>query len=101
MVLCECGKEAVIVTFWTNRNPGRRFYACPDQGSDCRFIGWVDTRCQRCVDIIPGLLRGKNHAEEQKNKLEVRVKESEEEVMKLKKWLIISWICFICYIVYF
>ncbi|KAL8256336.1 hypothetical protein R6Q59_031403, partial [Mikania micrantha] len=65
MTLCECHKEAVIFTSWTSRNPDRRFYACPDQGSRCRFIGWFDDKqCQRCKDIISGLLRAKNNLEE-------------------------------------
>ncbi|MFS8018692.1 putative transcription factor GRF family [Helianthus anomalus] len=92
MVLCDCGKEALILTSWTDRNPGRRFYGCPDQGSTCRFIGWVDqSNCHSCVKIIPGLLRNRNMLEE-------KVKELKSETMKLKKILFLSWVCFILYL---
>ncbi|KAL8188599.1 hypothetical protein R6Q57_029887 [Mikania cordata] len=84
MVLCECPKEVVILTSWTSRNPGRRFYTCPGQGSRRRFIGWFgDKQCQRCKDIIPGLLRAKNNLEE-------KLKESQARASKLKKMLILS-----------
>ncbi|KAL8197747.1 hypothetical protein R6Q57_024281 [Mikania cordata] len=64
MVFCGCGKEAVIRTSWTSRNPGRRFYSCPDQGSNCSFITWVDPEmCPRSILIISGLLKSKNEAE--------------------------------------
>ncbi|KAI3799773.1 hypothetical protein L1987_35076 [Smallanthus sonchifolius] len=102
MVFCECGKEAIILTSWTSRNPGRRFYACPDRGSKCRFIRWFDhKKCQRCIDIIPDLLRAKNNLEETKNNLEVKVKAEEDKVAKLKKILIYSWICFMIYVIFF
>ncbi|PWA94879.1 zinc finger, GRF-type [Artemisia annua] len=60
MVVCTCGKHAVVKTSWTNRNPGRRFFGCPTiiSGSNCPFLGWLDPpMCPRSVDIIPGLLR--------------------------------------------
>ncbi|GJV82968.1 hypothetical protein Tco_1522866 [Tanacetum coccineum] len=42
----------------------RRFYACPIQGSQCRWIDWVDLpMCPLSVQIIPGLLRARNRHE--------------------------------------
>ncbi|KAL8262952.1 hypothetical protein R6Q59_024301 [Mikania micrantha] len=93
MVFCECGKEAIILTSWTNRNPGRRFYGCPDQGSKCRFIGWFDqNQCQRCMDIIPGLLRAKNHFAVENKNLQEQLKALKSETSKMRKMLIFSWI---------
>ncbi|KAL8241824.1 hypothetical protein R6Q59_012126 [Mikania micrantha] len=43
MVFCECGKEAIILTSWTNRNPSRRFYGCPNQAQN--------------VDSLDGLIK--------------------------------------------
>ncbi|KAJ0534890.1 putative transcription factor GRF family [Helianthus annuus] len=89
MVLCNCGQDAIIVTSWTDLNPGRRFCSCPtmvmytitDFNSLglkkfdpfvflCRiptvedFIGWVDPpMCSRAVAIILGLLRHRNQVD--------------------------------------
>ncbi|KAL8249282.1 hypothetical protein R6Q59_006150 [Mikania micrantha] len=93
MDFCECGKEAIILTSWTNRNPGRRFYGCPDQGSKCRFIGWFDqNQCQRCMDIIPGLLRAKNQFAVENKNLQEQLKALKSEASKMRKMLIFSWI---------
>ncbi|KAL8243383.1 hypothetical protein R6Q59_009641 [Mikania micrantha] len=85
MVFCGCGKEAVIRTSWTSRNPGRRFYSCPDQRSNCSFITWVDPEmCPRSIMIIPGLLKSKNEAER-------KCRVATEECKSLRKYLLISW----------
>ncbi|KAJ9566970.1 hypothetical protein OSB04_002936 [Centaurea solstitialis] len=64
MEWCKCGAPTMVRTSWTNTNPGRRFYCCSinvSRGIDCPFLGWVDpTPCNRCMVIIPGLLRSKN-----------------------------------------
>ncbi|KAM0042907.1 putative transcription factor GRF family [Helianthus debilis subsp. tardiflorus] len=116
MVFCHCGRDAIIQTSWTSKNPGRRFYACPVQGSNCPFIGWFDQqRCQRCIDIIPGLLRAKNNLESEKMQLQQQNMNLEEENLKLqqknmkveaksrklKKYLVFSWICFVMYVLAF
>ncbi|PWA76480.1 zinc finger, GRF-type [Artemisia annua] len=65
MVVCTCGRKAVVKTSWTYTNPGRRFYGCPSMGSDCPFLGWFyPPMCPRSVEIIPGLLRRINVLEE-------------------------------------
>ncbi|PWA44743.1 zinc finger, GRF-type [Artemisia annua] len=68
MMLCRCGNVAIIKTSWTDRNPGRRFFWCPNVmiwGSDCGTFGWIDPpMCQRAIEIIPGLLRARNALEE-------------------------------------
>ena len=70
MVVCFCGKLALVKTSWTPLNPGRRFYACPTKDSVCGFIGWVDPpMCARSKTIIPGLLRNINTLEERCNGL--------------------------------
>ncbi|KAL8211378.1 hypothetical protein R6Q57_005815 [Mikania cordata] len=99
MIFCECGKEAVIMTSWTNKNPSCRFHGYPDHGSQCLFIGWFDQKsCQRCMDIIAGLLRAKNSLEGEKTNLQVQLKSKNVEARKLKKNLILSWIDFVLYI---
>ncbi|CAI9296044.1 unnamed protein product [Lactuca saligna] len=58
MVMCFCRKWAIVRTSWTDNNPGRRFWGCPDPNSSCGFIGWYDEpMCARSKVIIPGLLR--------------------------------------------
>ncbi|MFS7988500.1 hypothetical protein Hanom_Chr11g01035571 [Helianthus anomalus] len=54
MVLCDCGKQAIILTSWTDKNPG----------INMPFHRWVDrTNCNACVNIIPKLLRNRNMLE--------------------------------------
>ncbi|PWA88400.1 zinc finger, GRF-type [Artemisia annua] len=72
VVICDCGKQAIIKTSLTNKNPGRRFYYCPA----CGFIGWADPpMCCQAVDVIPGLLRARNDLEE----------DLEEQLMLMRK----------------
>ncbi|KAL8246526.1 hypothetical protein R6Q59_007742 [Mikania micrantha] len=88
MAFCACGKQAIVRTSWTSKNPGRRFFSCPEQGCKAGFIGWYNpTICDRSVDIIPGLLKSKND-------LRVKVEESVAESRILKKKLLFSWIGF-------
>lgn len=118
MVFCNCGKVPILRTSWTNQNPGRRFFACPEQvgifhfgfwfwcfvlkliytdtlqGSSCRFFCWYDpVMCDRAKDVIPGLLRAKNS-------LEVRLKASQEKTWRLKMMLIASWVGFVAFVMY-
>ncbi|PWA48507.1 zinc finger, GRF-type [Artemisia annua] len=86
MVFCHCGKRAVVRTSWTPTNPGRRFYACPDRNSDCRFIDFMDPpMCQRSVQIIPGLLRNINN-------LQANLSQVQDDHARVKKYLIRTWI---------
>jgi hypothetical protein len=120
MVYCWCGKEAMMRTSWTSRNPGRRFYCCPstvcpltnycysycrcsiiihcaflNQGSRCNFFGWYDPEmCKRSMEIIPGLLRSKNEVESLRDLLEAKLRASEEDARLKKKYLVFSWIFF-------
>ncbi|PWA38768.1 zinc finger, GRF-type [Artemisia annua] len=86
MVQCACGRRAVIRTSWTNINPGRRFYSCPQKDSNCPFIDWVDPpMCPRSVLIIPGLLRGRNT-------LEANLRQAEQDRARLRSYLYLTWI---------
>ncbi|KAL8228269.1 hypothetical protein R6Q57_015853 [Mikania cordata] len=89
MIFCGCGKESVVRTSWTSRNPGRRFYSCLDRGSNCSFITWVDPEmCPRSILIIPGLLKSKNEAER-------KCRAVTDERNSLRKYLFISWVFFL------
>ncbi|KAL4560872.1 hypothetical protein LXL04_033028 [Taraxacum kok-saghyz] len=89
MVLCFCGRVAIVRTAWTSTNPGRRFHACPKQGSRCGFLGWIDPpMCARSVDIIPGLLRNIN-------KHEIANSNLMEETTKWMKYFLASWVMFL------
>ncbi|GJX00017.1 hypothetical protein Tco_0183930 [Tanacetum coccineum] len=91
---CACGLEAVIMTSWTNRNPGRRFYGFSTLSLTCvNFLRWYDPpMCQRSVQIIPGLLRSRTELEE-------IVAMAKEKRRKLLKFLIIGWL-FVGFYVY-
>nr|KAJ0196149.1 hypothetical protein LSAT_V11C700369550 [Lactuca sativa] len=87
MVLCFYGKMAIVRTAWTDKNPGRRFWGSPTEGSKCRFIGWFDGPiCERSKAIISGLLRSINKLKSQNT--------------RLKCYLLCSWVLFVFVLVY-
>ncbi|CAA0814070.1 Unknown protein [Striga hermonthica] len=55
---CKCGKKTVMITYWTDNNPGRR-YAAYKGGhiwNGCKYYVWIDPpMCTRARQIIPGL----------------------------------------------
>ncbi|GJT78830.1 zinc finger, GRF-type containing protein [Tanacetum coccineum] len=89
MALCFCGLPAVTRTSWIDANPGRRFLGCPQiEGQRCIYFGLLDPpMCQRALMIIPGLLRASN-------RLEADMMVLVQANMKLKKYLILSWVPF-------
>ncbi|PWA72031.1 zinc finger, GRF-type [Artemisia annua] len=91
VLICDCGKQATIKTSWTNRNPGRRFYCCPS----CGFIGWTDPpMCCRAVAVIPGLLRARNELEEELEEQLRLMRDKDQQLKKLNKFLTFSWVFF-------
>ncbi|XP_020420330.1 uncharacterized protein At4g04775-like [Prunus persica] len=93
---CKCGSEIKRRTSWTDLNPQRRFEACCNNRNNKRrlhFFAWVEK------EILPGLLRrlrgiedelratAENFIlmEEEKNKLEQKLREEEEEIKILKE----------------
>ncbi|KAK9066297.1 hypothetical protein SSX86_013618 [Deinandra increscens subsp. villosa] len=85
MVFCYCGKEALIQTSRTSRNPGRRFYGCPDQAAGCGFFVWIEhVKCSRCYDVIPAIMS-------EKHKLQMELKVAEMKAEYLKRYLIMTW----------
>nr|KAJ0216477.1 hypothetical protein LSAT_V11C300119530 [Lactuca sativa] len=103
MVMCVCRKWAIVRTSWTDNNPGRRFWGCPDPNSSCGFIGWYDEpMCARSKVIIPGLLRTINKLrkamddiKEQASKHEKAMEKIKEQATMLKYYLVYSWIFFV------
>ncbi|KAL8248771.1 hypothetical protein R6Q59_005639 [Mikania micrantha] len=84
MVVCHCGRFAIVRTSWTNQNPGRRFYSCPMQGTKCRFIGWVDPpMCPRSKEIIPDLLKSKNKVDLDMKTLEAKIQTKNKIILLL------------------
>ncbi|GJV51481.1 hypothetical protein Tco_1447222 [Tanacetum coccineum] len=77
---CACGLEAVIMTSWTNRNPGRRFYGCST------LVVYDPPMCQGLFMIYPGVVV------RSRNKLEEILAMVEEKRRKLLKFLIIGWV---------
>ncbi|CAB4286741.1 unnamed protein product [Prunus armeniaca] len=86
---CECGSEIKRQTSWTDLNPGRRFEACcnnRNSNSGLHFFAWVENEtCPRGKEILFGLLRRLRGMEEEKNTLEQKLREEEEEIKILKK----------------
>lgn len=50
-VVCNCNHAANIVQAWTDDNPGRRFYCCPERVENgygkCNFFRWFDVEKPR------------------------------------------------------
>ncbi|KAL2559873.1 GRF-type domain-containing protein [Forsythia ovata] len=70
--ICHCGHAPVMKTSWTEGNPGRRFWGCRFYGKSqaCNFFDWADPPPHdRYKCIINGLLRKKNEAEKEKEKI--------------------------------
>ncbi|KAL4580849.1 hypothetical protein LXL04_017054 [Taraxacum kok-saghyz] len=89
MVLCFCGRNALMRTSWTDLNPGRRFWGCPKPYSTCGFIGWIDgPMYERSKHVFPGLLRSLNRVERSLEK-------SKEETRKMKIYMFCSWVVFV------
>nr|GMD37749.1 zinc finger, GRF-type [Ipomoea batatas] len=94
---CECGRQLVIRTSWTDRNPGRRFWHCSESAvssvfgmKGCGFFDWADPpMCPRAISIIPGLLRRINRDREEierlKAILDVIAKEKEVKTKRCCK----------------
>ena len=125
MVVCTCGKPAVVKTSWTNRNPGRRFFGCPTIVS--LFFGEMYITLKQCIVYLPQksfvflhivLFQGSNcpflgwldppmcarsvdiipGLLRRMNALRGVVEELEEQRSKYKKYIIISWVWFALYV---
>ncbi|KAL0421249.1 UNVERIFIED_CONTAM: hypothetical protein Slati_3147800 [Sesamum latifolium] len=81
VVNCFCGIRAPLRTSWTNDNPGRRFYSCPNcKSGGCRFFTWDDP--PMCV--IPDLRRKLQAMETEANMLK-------KKIFWLKVCLVATW----------
>ncbi|CAN7029896.1 unnamed protein product [Brassica oleracea var. botrytis] len=72
-VRCLCSKLSVVRKAWTDDNPGRRFYGCPNpKWKSCTFFKWFDVE--------------KPYGWQKNSLLEARdlIREQEEELKKLK-----------------
>ncbi|XP_018435672.1 uncharacterized protein LOC108807951 [Raphanus sativus] len=72
-VRCLCAKLSVVRKSWTDDNPGRRFYGCPNPKSNsCDFFKWFDI--------------GRPYGWQKTSLLEARdlIREQEEELKKLR-----------------
>ncbi|KAL2461254.1 GRF-type domain-containing protein [Abeliophyllum distichum] len=70
--ICHCGHVPVMKTSWTEGNPGRRFWGCRFYGKAqaCNYFDWADPAPHdRYKCVINGLLRKKNEAHKEKEKM--------------------------------
>nr|POF21312.1 hypothetical protein CFP56_33063 [Quercus suber] len=54
-------EKPMLVVFWTENNPGRRFYGCPNYrvGKKCKFFQWVGDEIYECGKVIIPKMRRK------------------------------------------
>ncbi|GKC65088.1 zinc finger, GRF-type containing protein [Tanacetum coccineum] len=99
MVICACGKITEIKTLLTDRNTSRKFFYFPTLGTNCGFIGWVDSQMwHKALDVIHDLLRARNDLEEDLEELCLMLREKENLVKKLWKNPLIAWL--LAFVVY-
>ncbi|CAN1121269.1 Uncharacterized protein At4g04775 [Linum perenne] len=66
---CLCGQSLILLTSWTNENPGRRFWRCSRQvkaknSEGKHYFEWHDPPIEeRSRQVINGLLRKLNKLE--------------------------------------
>lgn len=88
--ICDCGFPAIVAQAWTDRNPGRKFWACPDydpvtKTRGCRVFKWYDegqTNWQK--EVILRLKRDNERLEAEKNALRAKVSGLYQNERKLK-----------------
>ncbi|KAK6137420.1 hypothetical protein DH2020_028843 [Rehmannia glutinosa] len=83
-IYCHCASKVVLKTSWTNNNPGRRFWACPnyEKGSNCGFFEWLDDEvCSRAKQIIPGLLAKLNKRDDEMTQMQIKESKLEADLV--------------------
>ncbi|XP_061353082.1 uncharacterized protein At4g04775-like [Gastrolobium bilobum] len=51
---CKCGRQSIVYTSKTERNPKRAFLGCPnfkEKKSYCDFFRWVDDICNEPMEL--------------------------------------------------
>ncbi|XP_061343335.1 uncharacterized protein At4g04775-like [Gastrolobium bilobum] len=54
---CKCGRQTIVYTSKTERNPNRAFFGCPnfkDKKPFCNFFRWVDDVCNERLELEDG-----------------------------------------------
>ncbi|XP_061375626.1 uncharacterized protein At4g04775-like [Gastrolobium bilobum] len=54
---CKYGRQTIVYTSKTERNPNRAFFGCPnfkDKKPFCDFFGWVDDVCNERLELEDG-----------------------------------------------
>ncbi|KAK4419797.1 hypothetical protein Salat_2392600 [Sesamum alatum] len=104
LLLCECGIPAVMRTSWTPTNPGRRFRGCLGKsGHYCSTFEWVDEPgCERCMTVIPGLLRRLSRSTADAKAFEERIRSLEGRMrnMRTKTYIIAIGAAFSYFVMY-
>ncbi|XP_057770851.1 uncharacterized protein LOC130990642 [Salvia miltiorrhiza] len=87
---CECQTDgrrlrAVIMTSWTDENPGRRFYGCRNwKMKNCGYFDWLDEPIsERAKDVI-------NELKVMKNKESSSLEPMDMEIEFAKIWNVIE-----------
>ncbi|XP_052625947.1 uncharacterized protein At4g04775-like [Lactuca sativa] len=93
--LCKCNEEAPMFTSWTAKNPGRRFYGCPnykDESMNCKYFMWIDDELttQRYKDLLFNMHHDMKGMEDEIKELKLKLKkkpclECEERRVKYLK----------------
>ncbi|MFS7986121.1 putative transcription factor GRF family [Helianthus anomalus] len=87
MVMCKCGRAALMKTSKTSKNPERRFYTSPQMRSKCKFFVWIDPPVNSPPSPELGFHKPPNHS----SSIEVRFEELKHEIRRKDAALVMSW----------
>ncbi|KAH1039355.1 hypothetical protein J1N35_041098 [Gossypium stocksii] len=72
---CFCNKLAPRETSWSDLNPGRRYYGCPNfRVGGCGFFKWYDDKlCNRANEVIRELHDSKRKLAKENTRLRKQI----------------------------
>ncbi|XP_028803228.1 uncharacterized protein LOC114758343 [Neltuma alba] len=85
---CRCGMVAPLRTSWTEMNPGRRFYGCPNylQGGGYGYFHWHDEEMgERAMEVINELIGHVERLYEENRRQRNRDDETKAIVREMKR----------------
>ncbi|KAK4423450.1 hypothetical protein Salat_1927800 [Sesamum alatum] len=103
LLLCECGIPAVMRTSWTPTILGDVFEGAWAKGHYCSTFEWVDEPgSERCMTVIPGLLRRLSRSTTDAKAFEERIRSLEGRMrnMRTKMYIIAIGAAFSYFVMY-
>ncbi|KAL9293283.1 putative transcription factor GRF family [Arabidopsis thaliana] len=109
---CRCGRDVVIYTSSSKKNPGRPYFRCPTYQDDHLFKWVEDCVYEEVVDAIPRISIIDSEVNNAKSEVAVEIAElkgliqelKEDEMWskrELKRWKSMTKVCLVCLCIIF